>query len=118
MPAEIENHIGATSEELATAPGLLTDLALSLLPRRIALADGLLTLLGGYSHEKVETLRQAVRDWQSYLVRVSGYGSAAEQYDAARELLIAVGKLEAAVFTLVIARAKRGQSIAPAPAAA
>lgn len=103
--------IGATPEELASAPGLLTDLSLSLLPRRLGLAQGLLTLLGGFSRDKVRTLLAEVKRCEGELKQSQMYGDLTTTFEAARDLMAAVANLERAVFTLVIARAKHRASL-------
>lgn len=106
-------EIGASEEELSSLPGLLTDLALSLVPRRLAVAQSLLTMLGGYSRDKVRTLLAEVQRARKDLENSGHRYCAKDLFDAARELLVAVAKLEAAILTLVIARTKA--SLAPAP---
>ena len=99
--------IGTDAAELASAPGLMVDLALSLVPRRLALASGLLALLGGMSREKVRSILAEVAKLQAELTRCGHHG-VTDQLVPARDLLAAVAKLENAIFTLVIARTKHG----------
>lgn len=103
-------NIGATAGELASLPGLLTDLALSLVTRRLGVAQSLLTLLGGYSRDKVRTLLAEVERCRVEMTsRVGDHGnSTRDMYDAGRDLLAATAKLEAAVFSLVSARVRFG----------
>lgn len=107
------DYIGATSEELASSPELLIDLAFALVPRRVANVWGLMCLLGGNSQEKVLTLRAAVATAQTQFAHVCDYGTFDEQMHAARDVFDSLAKLESAVFTLVIARTRRGLPIAP-----
>ncbi len=105
-------EIGATERELNSMPGLLTDLALSMVPRRLGIVQGILTLLGGFSRDKVRTLLCMVKRAQNILAERSGpYSDACSLYEAARDLFAAVAKLEAAVFSLVAARAKYSQRV-------
>ncbi len=109
-----EPTIGADAGELASIPGLLTDLALSLVPRRIAVATALLTLLGAYSRDKVQTLLSEVKRWHAQVARhnagANGVCSVADTFDAGRNLLAAVSKLESSIMSLVAARVRVGLS--------
>lgn len=105
--------LGATPEEVATLPGLLVDLALSLVPRRIALASGLLALLGGYAREKVRTLIEDAGRAAQAAQQLNAHRAPADAFQIGRELLAATARLENAVMTLVIARARAGAQIVP-----
>jgi hypothetical protein len=104
-------ELGAEPHELASAPELMIDLALSLLPRRIGVASALLTLLGGYSRDNVQAIFGEIKKIQGDLANPNR--DPREMFYPARDLLAAVAKLENAVFTLVIARAKNGRAIVP-----
>ncbi len=99
--------LGCEPEELASVPGLLLDLATSQLSRRVAVSASLLNMLGGSAHEKVRSLLDAVR--RCRLSNPDGYDfTPIEQLRQARNTMIAVNKLEQAVFTLVMGRYRRG----------
>lgn len=108
----VHEHIGATGEELSSVPGLLLELSLSLVSRRVKLVHGLLAMLGGNSHLKVRTLWMEFSAKQKQLERAE-WLEAAEQFAAARAMLEALARLESAVMSLVIARCKRGLALAP-----
>lgn len=109
-------ELGAEPGELASAPGLMLDLALSLVPRRLALASSLLAVLGGNSRDKVQSLYAEVRKQQAALAPgETRFEAVADVMRRGRDLLAAVAKLENAVLTLSIARARVGASIVPAP---
>jgi hypothetical protein len=118
QPATEGDYVGATSEELASHPGLLIDLAFALVPRRVAAVWGLLCLLGGNSQDKVTSLRAALAKAQERLKLTAAHGTFDQQVHAARDVFEWLAKLEAAVFTLVIARTRRGLAVAPACASA
>ncbi|AMV23450.1 hypothetical protein VT84_03505 [Gemmata sp. SH-PL17] len=104
-------ELGAEPRELAAAPELMIDLALSLAPRRLCVASALLTLLGGYSRDKVQSIFAEIKKVQAELANPNReFG---DLLYSARDLLAAVAKLENAVFTLVIARIKHGRAIVP-----
>jgi len=101
--------IGATATELASRPGLIAELAITLVPRRVGVALAMLSLLGGYSRDKVQTLLSEV---QMCRLKLAEGLDLVTMFDAARALLNSVARLEAAVLTLVAARAKNGIPLA------
>jgi hypothetical protein len=104
-------RIGVTPGELASKPGLLLDLALSLLPRRTGLAAGLLAMLGGNSKDKVHTIETRIKLMSAALAGKNGE-SMEDRFRAARDLVREVARLEDAVFGLVCARLKCGMRVA------
>lgn len=110
----MNDPIGATPEDLASMPGLLLDLSLSLVPRRVATAHGLLALLGGCSREKVAALLNDVATANATIkadcLRHMGL---TDQLIAGRDLMTAVARLENAVYTLCVARIKAGMRLVP-----
>lgn len=106
------SDLGTNPAELASQPGLLLDLALSLLPRRLALSHGLIAMLGGSTRDKARVLlhrvAEASRAMQSEPGRLQ-----VDVYRAARDLSRAVAQLEDSLFGLVVARIKSGTRIVP-----
>lgn len=103
-PAKV---IGATSEELASHPGLLTDLALALVPKRVLNCRALIALLGGSTHWKVKSRLDALSMAQAQLAAVTSSHHIGEMFAFAKRVLEATAKLEESLFTLVTSRAKR-----------
>lgn len=104
--------IGATPADLASRPGLLLDLSLSLLPRRLALAHGLIALLGGTTKEKVRVLLHRVAEANRAMQSDPGRMQV-DVYRAARDLSRAVAQLEDSLFGLVVTRLKTGCRVVP-----
>jgi hypothetical protein len=106
--------VGVSPDELASCPGLLLDLSLSLLPRRLTLASGLLAILGGNASDKVRVLYSRIATAKAAMT-AQGARSASmgERFRAAREVVRAVANLEDVIFGLVTARVKAGTRIVP-----
>lgn len=117
MSEQPELNLGASAEELASCPGLLIDLALSCVPRRIGIAAAILNLLGGNSAAKVTTLYATVNRQLKVLQDGHRPGGgqlpAVELCKTARDLMDAVAALERSIFTLVQARLTRGLRAVP-----
>lgn len=102
--------LGATPAEVSSTPGLLIDLSLSLIPRRLALCKGLCALLGDGALEKTYTRFAAAQDACDRLT--VGRTAGAVPFDVAQYLeqmrlaATAVSEWEAAVNSLIRARVK------------
>ena len=105
-------NIGADPEELASQPGLLLELSLSMVPRRLGVAHALLAMMGGISREKVQTHLNRVHHARMAMAHPDL--CALSYCAAARDLCRAVSGLEDAVFTLVTARLRVGANVIPA----
>lgn len=110
--------IGATPDDLASAPELIVELALSLHDRRVKLADAMLSLLGGYSREKVATLRHKVSEGAARLSRlgIDRNESFGDACDHARILTGSLAQLENAIWSLLVARYRTGMRLVPTAA--
>ncbi len=109
----LPDPIGATPGELACLPGLLLDLATTLYPRRVAVARGLLAMMGAGASEKVKTALDAVEYHRRRMASNYAHKEPTLRYNHARDLGQAIAKLEDVIFGLVNARLKRQHQLIP-----
>jgi hypothetical protein len=107
--AEDVINLGATPDELASRPGLILDLSLAMVPRRVGITTAVLSVLGDCATDKVASLIRAIADKSKPLPAGE---MLLDHFRRAREIHKAVAKLEDATLGLVAGRLRYGMRVA------